>query len=135
MNEPKPTVHVAGAVIIQNRKLLATQRGHGDYAGWWEFPGGKIKEGETPEAALVREIKEELDAEIDIDRYLATTEYEYPKSHISMRCYLCALAPNSEIQLLEHSSALWLDRTEIHSVKWLGADLPILDELILQKII
>ena len=128
------TIYVAGAVIIKDRKLLATQRGYGDYAGWWQFPGGKIEPGETPEAALAREIKEELDAEILIERYFDTAEYDYPKFHLSMRCYLCSLAC-ADISLLEHRSALWLGREDIYSVKWLGADLPIIDDLIKQGVI
>lgn len=128
------TVYVAGAVIVKERRLLATQRGYGDYAGWWEFPGGKIEPGEAPEVALAREIKEELDADISIDRYFGTAEYDYPKFHLSMRCYLCSLA-DGKISLLEHLSALWLGRDDVYSVKWLGADLPIIDGLIKQGII
>ena len=128
------TVYVAGAIIIRDGKLLATQRGYGDYAGWWEFPGGKIEPGEEPEAALAREIKEELAADILIDEYFDTTEYDYPKFHLSMRCYLCSLI-DEDISLLEHRSALWLGRDDVFSVKWLGADLPIIEKLIEQGLI
>ncbi|MCL1897087.1 MAG: (deoxy)nucleoside triphosphate pyrophosphohydrolase [Clostridiales bacterium] len=128
------TIYVAGAVIVKGYRLLATQRGYGDYAGWWEFPGGKIEPGEAPEAALVREIKEELDADILIDRFFCTTEYDYPKFHLSMRCYLCSLTGDG-ISLLEHSSALWLGRDDIYTVKWLGADLPVIEDLIMQGVI
>jgi 8-oxo-dGTP diphosphatase len=134
LNETLKTIHVAGAIIVKERKILATQRGYGDYAGWWEFPGGKIEPGEAPEAALIRELKEELDAAVSIDRYFDSTEYDYPKFHLSMRCYLCSLA-GEHISLLEHSSAKWLGRDDIYSVKWLGADLPIIESLIEQGII
>lgn len=133
-HEEFKTVYVAGAVVIKGRKLLATQRGYGDYEGWWEFPGGKIEPGEGPEAALIREIKEELDADIIIERFFDTVEYDYPKFHLSMRCYLCSFI-NKEISLLEHSSALWLGREDVFSVKWLGADLPIINELIDQGLL
>ena len=128
------TIYVAGAVIVKDRKILATERGYGDYEGWWEFPGGKIEPGETPEAALIRELKEELDAVVSVDRYFDTTEYDYPKFHLSMRCYLCGLI-NEDISLLEHHSARWLGRDDIYSVKWLDADLPIIESLIEQEII
>ena len=127
-------VHVAGAIIVKDRKILATQRGYGDYKGWWEFPGGKIEPGEYPEAALIRELKEELDAAVSIDQYFGEVEYDYPKFHLFMRCYLCSLL-DEEFTLLEHSSAKWLGRDDIYSVKWLGADLPIIESLIEQGII
>jgi len=128
------TIKVVGAVIVRDRKLLATQRGYGDYAGWWEFPGGKIEPGEDPEDALVRELKEELVADISVVRYFDTAEYDYPKFHASLRCYLCALE-SEDVGLLEHSSALWLGREDALSVKWLGADLPIIEKLIAQGVI
>ena len=116
MEEAYKTIYVVGAVIVKDGKVLATQRGYGGYAGWWEFPGGKIEPGEEPEAALVRELKEELDVDIVIERYFGTTEYDYPEFHLSMRCYLCTLV-SKDVSLREHSSALWLGRDEIHSVK------------------
>jgi 8-oxo-dGTP diphosphatase len=128
------TIHVVGAIIIQDGKALATQRGYGDYSGWWEFPGGKIEEGETPEEALIREIKEELKVEIVIDRYFATTEYDYPKFHLKMKCYLCVLI-NQDIVLTEHLSAAWFSREDAFSRKWLDADLPIVDKLIREAVI
>ena len=128
------TIYVAGAVIIKDRKVLATQRGYGNYAGWWEFPGGKIEPGEDPEAALVRELDEELIADISVKRYFTTAEYDYPEFHASLRCYLCSIK-NDEFTLLEHSSAVWLDRDNVYSVKWLGADLPVIAKLIEQDLI
>ena len=133
-NENYQTIYVAGAIIVKDKKLFATERGYGDYAGWWEFPGGKIEPGETPEAALIRELNEELVADIRIDRYFDTVEYDYPQFHVSMRCYLCSLAGGG-ISLLEHSAAKWLGRDEIYSVKWLGADIPIIEKLIAEDII
>jgi len=132
--EAGAAVRVVSAIIVQEKKLLATQRGYGDYAGWWEFPGGKIEPGETPEEAPRREIREELDAEIVIERYFDEVEYDYPKFHLSMRCYLCRLA-DGEVTLLEHRAAKWIGRDDVHSLKWLGADFPILSALIEQDIL
>jgi 8-oxo-dGTP diphosphatase len=115
------TKNVVAAIIRKGDKIFATQRGYGDWKDWWEFPGGKIEPGETPEQALVREIKEELDADIHIDKYIHTVEWEYPAFHLSMRCYMCSLT-SPEIHLLEHESARWLSPDTIHSVKWLPAD-------------
>ena len=128
------TIYVVGAVIVKDKKVLATQRGYGNYAGWWEFPGGKIEPGEDPEAALIRELNEELIADISVERYFDTAEYDYPEFHASLRCYLCSMK-GSDITLLEHSSAVWLGRDEAYSVKWLGADLPIIEKLIGQGLI
>jgi 8-oxo-dGTP diphosphatase len=130
----RKNIHVVGAIILRDQKALATQRGYGDYAGWWEFPGGKIEDGETPEAALVREIKEELKADITIDRYFDDTEYDYPKFHLSMKCYLCTLT-SPTINLTEHMAAEWFDRTDVYDRKWLGADIPILNKLIEEGIL
>ena len=127
-------IYVAGAIIVKDRKVLATQRGYGNYAGWWEFPGGKIEPGEDAETALVRELNEELVADIYIERYFDTVEYDYPEFRASLACYLCGIN-EGEITLLEHSSAAWLGRDDIYSVKWLGADLPIIEKLIDQDVI
>ena len=86
----RKTIKVAAAIIHKDDKIFATQRGYGDYKDWWEFPGGKIEEGETPEAALVREIREELDSEIEVEQYLTTVEHDYPEFHLSMDCYWAA---------------------------------------------
>jgi 8-oxo-dGTP diphosphatase len=130
----RKNIYVVSAIILRDRKALATQRGYGDYAGWCEFPGGKIEDGETPEAALIREIKEELKADIKIDRYFGDTEYDYPKFHLSMKCYLGALA-SPTIDLTEHLNEEWFDRTNAYDRKWLSADIPIIDKLIAEGVI
>lgn len=115
------TVDVVAAVIKRGDAVLATQRGYGDLKGGWEFPGGKVEAGETPEQALVREIHEELKATIEVDSYLTTVEYDYPNFHLSMRCYVCHVA-QGQLELLEHSAAKWLTAAELDSVDWLPAD-------------
>jgi mutator protein MutT len=132
--ETYKTIHVVGAVILKDKKVLATQRGYGDYKGWWEFPGGKVESGEEPVDALKREIWEELSAEIDVERYFDTTEYDYEKFHVSLRCYLCALR-GDEFFLTEHLSAKWLSASEIYSVKWLAADIPVIEKMLKEDII
>ena len=128
------TIHVVGAVILRDKKVLATQRGYGNYAGWWEFPGGKIKEGEDPKAALKRELKEELAADIDIGDFFCIVEYSYPEFHVSLSCFLCELK-RGDISLMEHNRAVWLGRDDVYSVKWLGADLPVIENLINEEIL
>ena len=115
------TIEVVAAVIIKDGKVFATQRGYGEWQGWWEFPGGKIEAGESPEAALVREIREELDADIEVGELLETVEWDYPKFHLTMHCFICSLLSES-MHLNEHEAAAWLTRETIHSVKWLPAD-------------
>ena len=115
------TIEVVAAVIIKDGKVFATQRGYGEWQGWWEFPGGKIEAGESPEAALVREIREELDADIEVGELLETVEWDYPKFHLTMHCYMCSLISES-MHLNEHEAAAWLTRETIRSVKWLPAD-------------
>lgn len=99
----RKTIEVVAAIIVDDGRVLATQRGYGDFAGGWEFPGGKVEAGETPEAALVREIHEELDARIEVGAHLVTVEYDYPTLHLVMHCYLCHL--ESGMTLLEHKAA------------------------------
>ena len=125
---PTKTVSVVAALIVHEGRIFATQRGYGDWKGWWEFPGGKVEAGEAPEDALVREIREELDTEISVERYVTTIEWDYPAFHLSMRCYLCSVVSGS-LTLLEHEAAAWLDREHLHSVKWLPADETIIDEI------
>lgn len=120
------TVSVVCAVIVKDHRVFATQRGYGEFRDGWEFPGGKIEPGETPEEALVREIEEELNTEIEVTRYIDTVEYDYPAFHISMRCYLCNVR-QGRLELLEHESARWLDRTGLHTVNWLPPDLKLVD--------
>ena len=115
------TIEVVSAVIVRGGQVFATQRGYGEWQGWWEFPGGKMEPGESPQEALVREIREELDAEISVGRLLETVEWDYPKFHLTMHCFLCSLLSDS-VHLNEHEAAAWLTRDTLHSVKWLPAD-------------
>lgn len=116
------TINVVCAVIIHNNKIFATQRGYGEFKDGWEFPGGKVEPGETPEQAVVREIKEELNTDIEVIRYLDTVDYDYPAFHITMWCYLCRVKGGS-LELLEHEAARWLDRENLYDVEWLPPDL------------
>ncbi len=115
------TIQVVAAVIRQGDRIFATQRGYGPWKDGWEFPGGKIEPGETPEAALRREIREELDAEIDVGEKLTHVHFDYPEFHLSMACYLCTLRAG-RVTLLEHEAARWLCREELSQVAWLPAD-------------
>lgn len=121
-------IQVVAAIIVRDAKLLATQRGYGDYAGSWEFPGGKIEPGETPEQALIREIHEELDARIEIKEHLITVSHDYPTFSATLHCYICRLI--GEMTLLEHSDAKWLSRDDLYSVEWLAADLDVLKAIV-----
>ena len=114
-------IEVVAAIIRRGDKIFATQRGYGEWKDWWEFPGGKMEAGETPEEALVREIREELSAEISVDEFLTTVEYDYPKFHLTMHCYLCSLVGEA-LHLNEHEAARWLTKEDLDSVAWLPAD-------------
>ena len=114
-------IEVVAAIILDGNCVFATQRGYGKWRGWWEFPGGKIQTGESREEALVREIKEELDATIVIDRFYTTINYDYPDFHLTMHCYLCRI-PDGHYTLKEHADARWLTADTINTVKWLPAD-------------
>lgn len=118
-------VNVVAAVIKKGNMIFATQRGYGEFKGGWEFPGGKVEEGESPEDALVREIKEELDTVISVEKYLHTIEYDYPTFHLSMQCYLCSVI-SGELTLKEHEAAKWLTKEYLNSVEWLPADIELI---------
>ena len=120
------TVRVVAAILRENGRVFATQRGYGEFRDGWEFPGGKVEENETPENALKREIFEELRTEIEGLEYLATIEYDYPKFHLSMRCYWAKIASGYPI-LLEHEAARWLSKEELYEVDWLPADRTIIE--------
>ena len=115
------TVRVVAAVIESDHKIFATQRGYGEFKGGWEFPGGKIEPGETPQQALVREIKEELDTEIEVGELIDTVEYDYPSFHLSMDCFWCKIV-KGKLVLLEAEASKWLAKDELYSVEWLPAD-------------
>lgn len=119
------TVRVVAAIIIKDNKVFATQRGYGAFKDGWEFPGGKIEPGETPQEALTREIREELDTEIAVGDLLDTVEYDYPEFHLSMDCFLCRIV-SGDLVLKEHEAARWLAKEELHSVAWLPADLDLI---------
>ena len=114
-------IEVVAAIIRKGDKIFATQRGYGEWKDWWEFSGGKMEAGETPEEALKREIREELSTEISMDEFLCTVDYDYPQFHLTMHCYLCSLMTDS-LHLNEHEAARWLSKDELDSVKWLPAD-------------
>lgn len=121
-------IEVVAAIIQDNGKTFATQRGYGEWKDWWEFPGGKIDIGESQEQALKREIQEELDTEISVGEKLCTVEYDYPKFHLKMHCFLCTVT-NGKLTLLEHEDARWLLPNEFDSVKWLPADELVINQL------
>lgn len=122
------TVRVVAAVIRKDNKIFATQRGYGEFKDGWEFPGGKIEEGETPEQALAREIKEELDTEIQVGKLIDTIEYDYPKFHLSMDCFWCEIMQGG-LELKEHEAARWLSKEELYSVDWLPADVGVVERV------
>ena len=122
------TIRVVAAVIKDKDKIFATQRGYGDFKGGWEFPGGKIEEGETPQEALKREIMEELDTEIEVGELIDTIEYDYPDFHLSMDCFWCEVTEGN-LTLKEAEAAKWLTREKLDSVNWLPADLSLVDKI------
>ena len=121
-------IEVVAAIIQRDGAYFATQRGYGEFEGMWEFPGGKIELGENRESALKREIQEELGIDITIDKFLCTTDYDYPSFHLTMHCYLCSIE-SGEIELREHKSARWLTVESLDSVEWLPADKGIINKL------
>lgn len=122
------TIEVVAAVIIKDGKVFATQRGYGQWKDWWEFPGGKIEPGECPQEALVREIREELDTEIEVGGLLETVEWDYPDFHLTMHCFICRLLSDS-LHLNEHEDATWLTRETLDSVQWLPADMGVVGKI------
>ena len=122
------TIRVVAAVIRRNDKIFATQRGYGEFKGGWEFPGGKIEEGEPPEDALIREIREELETEIIVGDLIQTIEYDYPNFHLSMECFWAEII-SGELVLKEHESARWLAKHELDDLEWLPADVTLIDKL------
>ena len=119
------TIEVVAAIIRKGDKIFATQRGYGEWKDWWEFPDGKVEKGETPEVALLREIREELDTEIRIDKFLHTVEWDYPDFHLTMHCFMSSLK-NGALHLNEHEAARWLGVSDLATVKWLPADISLL---------
>ena len=124
MSERK-NIKVVAAIITKDNKIFATQRGYGDFKDGWEFPGGKVEPGEKPEDAIVREIKEELGADIKVTGFLTTVEHDYLQFHLSMDCFWAELKDGTEMSLLEHEAAKWLARDELDSVDWLPADVKV----------
>lgn len=123
------TIKVVAAIIRDaNGRILCTQRGYGEWKDWWEFPGGNLEAGETPEEALMREIREELSTEIRVDEFLCTVDYDYPTFHLTMHCYLCSMLTGA-LRLNEHKAARWLKRDELSGVKWLPADVEVVEML------
>lgn len=128
----KKIINVVAAIICDDlespKKIFATQRGYGEFKGGWEFPGGKVEEGESPEDALKREIMEELGTEIKVGKYIDTVEYDYPKFHLSMKCFLCEVV-SGELELKEHEAARWLGKGQLYDVDWLPADVELIGKV------
>lgn len=122
------TIRVVAAVIRKGNRIFATQRGYGEFKDGWEFPGGKIEPGETPQEALVREIREELETEIRVGDLIDTIEYDYPAFHLSMDCFWCEIVEGS-LELKEHEAAKWLDRESLYTVDWLPADVGLVEKI------
>ena len=121
-------IHVVAAIIKADNKIFATQRGYGEFQGMWEFPGGKIEANESKETALIREIKEELDVDIQVEDWITRLEYDYPNFHLSMDCFFASII-SGEMVLKEHMAAKWLGGDELNSVEWLPADIILIEQL------
>jgi len=122
------TIKVVAAIIVEKDKIFATQRGYGEFKDGWEFPGGKIEPGESAREALIREIKEELDTEIEVGELFETVEYDYPAFHLSMDCFLCKVK-SGDLVLKEHEAAKWLTKETLFDVDWLPADLGLIKKM------
>lgn len=122
------TIEVAAAIIVKDNKVFATQRGYGEFKDGWEFPGGKLEPGESAREALAREIREELDVDIRVEKLLETVEYDYPEFHLTMHCFICELL-SEEIVLKEHEDARWLKEEELDTVDWLPADVGVIGKI------
>lgn len=122
------TINVVAAVIMKEGRVFATQRGYGEFKDGWEFPGGKVEAGESPEEALCREIREELEVDVNVGDLIDTIEYDYPAFHLSMKCYACTIAGGSP-HLLEHEAARWLSADQLDSVAWLPADITLIPKI------
>lgn len=122
------TINVVAAVVMKEGKVFATQRGYGEFKDGWEFPGGKVEAGESPEDALRREIREELEVEVNVGDLIDTIEYDYPAFHLSMKCYACTIAGGSP-HLLEHEASRWLSADQLDSVAWLPADITLIPKI------
>lgn len=121
-------IEVVAGIIKDGDKIFATQRGYGEFKDGWEFPGGKMEPGETPQQALVRELKEELAIDVNVGEFLCTVDYDYPTFHLTMHCFYCSVI-GGELTLLEHEASKWLKMTELHSVNWLPADVDVVAAL------
>lgn len=121
-------IEVVAGIIRNGGKLFATQRGYGEFKDGWEFPGGKIEPGETPQKALFRELKEELTVDVSVGDFLCTVDYDYPEFHLTMHCFYCSVV-DGELTLLEHEAAKWLDVSELRTVNWLPADVEVVNAL------
>ncbi|MCQ2063236.1 MAG: (deoxy)nucleoside triphosphate pyrophosphohydrolase [Fibrobacter sp.] len=122
------TIEVVAGVIKNGDKIFATQRGYGDFKGGWEFPGGKVEPGETPQQALARELHEELAVVVEVGDFICTVDCDYPNFHLTMHCYFCSVV-GGELKLLEHEAAKWLSPSELDNVDWLPADVEVVNSL------
>lgn len=123
------SIEVVAGIIMDGEKVFATQRGYGDYKDFWEFPGGKMEPGETPQQALARELKEELAINVNVGEFLCTVEHDYPTFHLTMHCFYCTIAGGKAPMLLEHEVARWLSPAELRVVNWLPADVKVVEAL------
>lgn len=128
MENQRKRIEVVAAIIFDQEKVFATQRGYGEFKDGWEFPGGKMEQGETPEQALKREIREELDVEIGVGQLFDTVEFDYTNFHLTMHCFLCTIK-SGELVLKEHEAAKWLSKESLDSVDWLPADKGLIEKL------